>query len=92
MLLDYPIPANDDGIKAIKIICETVINAYKKGKEAGGNQTEEPKVETKEPSKKSAEAVLPQVDEVLAAEAAVLEQEIEAKVLEDSQGKEGKIE
>ncbi len=31
-LVDYPIPANDDGIKSIKLLAETIINAYTEGR------------------------------------------------------------
>jgi small subunit ribosomal protein S2 len=31
---DYPVPANDDGIKSIKLICQTLLDAYKEGKKA----------------------------------------------------------
>ena len=34
--LDYPIPANDDGIKSIKLISEAVIRAYGEGQKEGG--------------------------------------------------------
>ncbi len=94
LLLDFPIPSNDDGIKAIKIICETVLKAYQKGKEDGGVMTVQPK---KEPAAKDAKKtdeieVIPQVDAAIAEEAEVLEQEIEAATLEAAEGKEGKIE
>jgi small subunit ribosomal protein S2 len=32
MTFDYPVPANDDGIKSINLICETIIGAYIEGK------------------------------------------------------------
>src|SRR3989344_4189966 len=48
---DYPVSSNDDGIKAIKIICETVIRAYAKGKKEAGIRIGESKEsdESKEP-------------------------------------------
>lgn len=44
-LVDYPIPGNDDAIKAIKIITEAVANAYKEGLEKFGKRSEKEKVE-----------------------------------------------
>lgn len=37
-LLDYAIAGNDDGIKSIKIICDTIIDAYIKGKKEAGDK------------------------------------------------------
>ncbi len=105
---DYPVPANDDGIKSIKLICETVIGAYIKGKKefsVSGAATAEtkpaeetkeaPKKEAKkeakkEESKKEAKDEAPKeekLDQAVAEEAAVLEEEIEKKVLEESERK-----
>lgn len=36
---DYPVASNDDGIKAIKIVCETIIRAYAAGKKEAGMST-----------------------------------------------------
>ena len=33
-LIDYPIPGNDDAIKSIKILVETVVGAYEEGKKS----------------------------------------------------------
>ncbi len=53
---DYPVPANDDGIKSIKIVCEAVLRAYAQGKKDAGHKTNpivkkevaEPETEPKE--------------------------------------------
>jgi len=37
---DYPVPANDDGIKSIKLLLETMIKAYGAGKKEAGVQAE----------------------------------------------------
>lgn len=112
-LLDYPIPANDDGIKSIKIICEAILKAYGEGKKESIEKSQEleeskaTKVEKDEKESPSAkvidsEAVSPQatsvaqtrgasgdkkLDEVVAEEAAVIEEEVEKKALEESERK-----
>ncbi len=78
---DYPIPANDDGIKAIKIVCETVLKAYTQGKkEAAGKLAREKAKE--EESKVSKESEESKAEEE---ETAALEEEVEKKVLEESE-------
>lgn len=63
---DWPVASNDDGIKAIKIICETIIRAYARGKkstfaeasadkEAGIKVGEEKKVSKETPLRKGSE-------------------------------------
>ncbi len=44
-LVDYPIPGNDDAIKAIKIITEAVADAYLEGRQKYGKKSEKEKVE-----------------------------------------------
>ncbi|OGD88512.1 30S ribosomal protein S2 [Candidatus Curtissbacteria bacterium RIFCSPLOWO2_02_FULL_40_11] len=44
-LVDYPIPGNDDAIKAITIVTETIASAYKEGREKYGKKSEKEKVE-----------------------------------------------
>jgi small subunit ribosomal protein S2 len=93
---DYPVPANDDGIKSIKIVCEAVIRAYAQGKKEAGHKTNPAKtsVEDKaEPAeeKKADEKKEEQVEEVTPAnieeETAVLEEIVEKKALEESERK-----
>jgi len=86
---DYPVSANDDGIKSIKIICETIIRAYAEGKKEAGIKVGEAKVEPKESKAKAekAESKEEELDEVLAQEAAVIEEEIEKKVVDESSRK-----
>lgn len=83
-LLDYPIPANDDGIKSIKIICETIIKAYGQGKKEAGVAAEKAAKKEQKAAEK-AEAV--KLGEQVAEEAAVIEEEVEKKVLEESERK-----
>lgn len=95
--LDYPIPANDDGIKSIKIIAEAIIEAYKDGaKDSEAAKTVETKVEeTKEIKevKKAADKTEELVAEAIeiqspvVEEAAVIEEEIEKKILAEAERK-----
>jgi small subunit ribosomal protein S2 len=83
MTFDYPVPANDDGIKSINLICETIIGAYIEGKKEAGIKTN---------PKKSEEKIETPTDEVMseavAEEAAVLEELVEKEVVEESSRKE----
>lgn len=83
MTFDYPVPANDDGIKSIKLICETVIGAYIEGKKESGIKTGE-KAKTEE----TTEAVPAEMSEAVTEEAAILEEAVEKKVVEESSRKE----
>lgn len=88
---DYPVPANDDGIKSIKIICETIIKAYGKGKEEA-KTVESGKSAESEKAKKVEEADGIKkddmsLDEKVLEEAAVIEEEVEKKVLQESERK-----
>lgn len=76
---DYPIPANDDGIKSIKIVAETVISAYGEGKKELGIKNDELRMKKElEEEKKKAE------DAVENEETAVLEEQIEKEVVNES--------
>lgn len=81
---DFPIPANDDGIKSIKIICETVIKSYGEGKKEAG-KIEESKVA--KDAKKDETVDGPVLDKAVAEEAAVLEEIVEKKIVEESDRK-----
>lgn len=82
---DYPVPANDDGIKSIKLISETVVRAYTQGKKESGIKVGEvKKVAEKGEVSGSDEAVL---SEAVAQEAAVIEEEIEKAVVQDFERK-----
>ena len=92
---DYPVAANDDGIKSIKIICDTIIKAYATGKKEAGIKVGEEKAVKKE-SKESGESKESEVqsgkeeevlDETLVEEAAQIEEEIEKKVVDESSRK-----
>ncbi|MEK6818501.1 MAG: 30S ribosomal protein S2 [Nanoarchaeota archaeon] len=49
--MDFPIPGNDDAIKSIKLIVETIALAYGEGKEEAG------KIAEKSEAKRLKEAV-----------------------------------
>jgi small subunit ribosomal protein S2 len=84
---DYAIPANDDGIKSIKLIAETIIRAYGEGKKEAGKvaakKADDDLKIKEEADKKAAEALANPVDE----ETAALEEEIEKKILNESERK-----
>ena len=83
-LVDYPIPANDDAIKSIKIMLETIADAYAEG-QAEGVKNEEVRVKKEEAAaKKAEEEILP---EEIILEVAAAEEKIEKESLEDSERK-----
>ncbi len=98
---DYPVAANDDGIKSIKIICETIIKAYAAGKKEAGISVGAPAVAVKvgevkaeskaakatEATKDAAKKDDEDLDAPLVEEAAQIEEEIEKKVVDESSRK-----
>lgn len=90
--IDYPIPGNDDAIKSIKILVETVADAYGEGKkEAGKMAARKAKEEEKEATKKassSAEASEDKekgVDEALVVDVAAAEEMVEKKAVKEAE-------
>lgn len=88
MMVAHPIPANDDGIKSIKLICETIMSAYKQGKEefvvAGVAQA---KADAEAKAAAEEEALHPTkipVSEPIAQEVAAVEEEIEKAEVKES--------
>ena len=88
---DFPVPANDDGIKSIKLVSEAVMRAYAQGKKEAGHNTN-PQVKTeevteeKEAPKKTAtkkEDKAETSEETAGEEAATSELEEETAVLEE---------
>lgn len=80
---DWPVPANDDGIKSIKLICETLINTYTKGKKEAKDVAE------KEQKAKESNEIEVELAPAVKEEAAAIEEEIEKKVVEESERKTG---
>ncbi|MBI2022138.1 30S ribosomal protein S2 [Candidatus Daviesbacteria bacterium] len=60
---DYPIPGNDDGIKSIKMISETIIKSYAQGKKESGVQIHESSQEIKEAEKPTVKTKKQKMDE-----------------------------
>lgn len=81
---DFPIPANDDGIKSIKIIAETVINAYAEGKKELGIRNDELRIKAEKEMEIIENAAL---DDAVAEEAAIIEEEVEKKIVAESERK-----
>lgn len=83
-MMDYPVAANDDGIKAIKIVAETVIHSYGQGKKDGGiNISQRSKDENQKETKPGEE----KLDEPVAKEAEVIEQMVEDEIVDENSGK-----
>lgn len=80
----YPIPGNDDGIKAIKIVCDAVIGAYIQGKKEAKGLKEKEDAKAEADAKKAEEAVV--LDETLAAEAAAIEEVVEKEIVDEQKG------
>ena len=82
--IDYPIPGNDDAIKSIKILTETIASAFEEGKKEAG------KIAEKAAKKASAAEALADkekdgVDEELKEEVAVAEEIMEKKAVKDAE-------
>lgn len=78
-LLDYPIPGNDDASKSLKILVETLAEAYGKGLKLAGKKAEE--------ARRKEEAVRAEVTEspAIAEEVAAAEEKLEKEELEKSE-------
>jgi small subunit ribosomal protein S2 len=88
---DWPVPANDDGIKSIKIIAESLIRAYGQGKKEAGLAAEKAAAaesEAKAVADKKAEQQAQVADDAaLPAQVEALEVEVEKKILDEQKGK-----
>lgn len=84
LLIDYPIPSNDDATKAIRIITETIVRAYEEGLKAGGKTTTDLE-KAAEPKKEKKAAETEKEDSVILAEVAAVEEEIEKKTVAESE-------
>lgn len=78
-LLTCPIPANDDAIKSIRIITETIAQAF----EAGLKKEEKPKTKA-EVSPKIREESLEKTEELAIEEAAIIEEAIEKEKIAEA--------
>lgn len=84
---DFPVPANDDGIKSIKIVCEAVIRAYAEGKKEAGIKTNPvANKQNAEDSNKIEEEVV-ETAPTIVAETEALEELVEKEVVAESERK-----
>ncbi|MBI2039797.1 30S ribosomal protein S2 [Candidatus Microgenomates bacterium] len=81
--IDYPIPGNDDAIKSIKILVETVVSAYGEGKKEAGRILAKAEKKAEKERKKEEEVL----DKEIAEEVAEAEEEIEKKTVKDFERK-----
>lgn len=82
-LVTYPIPANDDATKALKLIIETMGSVYQAGLKEGGRlkEVKSAKLKVKSDDDKSEDLV---VDGAILEEVAVAEEEVEKAVVEEN--------
>jgi small subunit ribosomal protein S2 len=91
-LVDYPIPANDDAIKSIKIMVDTITKAFEEGQQAAGKKAEKDaadaeKVKAAAVAKEEKKSVEEELPEEIIEEVAAAEEIVEKKSLEDSERK-----
>ncbi|TSC64509.1 MAG: small subunit ribosomal protein S2 [Microgenomates group bacterium Gr01-1014_93] len=84
-LVDYPIPGNDDAIKSITIITETIAGAYGEGKKL--SDTKKDSSDKLEEKKHDDEGVV-KIDEEVAMEVAAVEEVVEKEEVKESERKE----
>jgi small subunit ribosomal protein S2 len=85
MLVDYPIPGNDDAIKSIKILTEAIAISYDEGRKKAGKV--EPEATKKETKKTDKIEVVDELPEEVAIEVAVAEEEVEKETVQDNERK-----
>jgi len=78
--IEYPIPGNDDAIKSIKILVDTIADAYGEGKKSHSAEA----TRDKEAADKKAVADA-ELDETLKVEVAAAEEMVEKKAVKDSE-------
>lgn len=81
VFIDYPIPGNDDATKSIKIMTDTVGEAYGEGLKMGA-KTKKAAEEKAEADKKSLEEA--PVDKAIEEEVSAAEEEVEKKAVEEA--------
>lgn len=80
---EYPVPGNDDGIKSIKLFCETMIKAYGEGKKEAGIQAEK-LAEKQAQEKVKAEAAALKETAATAEATAAIEEQVEKDIVKES--------
>ena len=79
--LDFPIPGNDDAIRAVKLITETIANAVLEGKQGTQNAYEEESNNTEENDEVNYEEI--NMQEALEVEVPAADEEIPAEIQEE---------
>ena len=79
--LDFPIPGNDDAIRAVKLITETIANAVLEGKQGTQNAYEEESNNTEENDEVHYEEI--NMQEALEVEVPAADEEIPAEIQEE---------
>lgn len=82
-LIDYPIPGNDDAIKSITILVETIVKAYGEGKKEAGKIAEKAEAKRVKDEKAREEKIAAEV----AIDVAAAEEKIEKETVEESERK-----
>lgn len=83
-LVNYPIPANDDATKSLKLIVETVASVYEAGLRDGGHLKSSGKVETNDKQGIKEESKEDGIDGAILDEVAAAEEMVEKKVVEEN--------
>jgi small subunit ribosomal protein S2 len=86
---NYGVPANDDGIKSIRLIADTLVNAFCDGKKEAGVRAAKIAQEEQAAAEKAAKA---EEVENVNAETAAIEEQVEGQILKESKSKEGRLE
>lgn len=81
--IDYPVPGNDDAIKSIKILVETIATAYEEGKKEAGKAAE--KLVKKASASVKTSADKEEVPEELKEEVAEVEEKIEKEAVKEAE-------
>ena len=84
-LVDFPIPGNDDAIKSITILVDTITKAFKEGKEEAGKLAAKASASAKALADK--EEKVEELPEEVVLEVAEAEEKVEKKALEESERK-----
>lgn len=79
--LDFPVPGNDDAIRAVKLITETIANAVLEGKQGTQNAYEEESNNTEENDEVNYEEI--NMQEALEVEVPAADEEIPAEIQEE---------
>ena len=84
--IDYPIPGNDDAIKSIQILTDTVAQAYEAGKKEAGKIADK-KAATEAKAKEKADKIEISVTKEVELEAAEAEEKLEKAAVKDAERK-----